>query len=152
MSLHDIDIRIIHFFRRVSVPLARIGLFIVFFWFGYLKVIGLSPASGLVERLFEETIPFMQFDTFLKAFGVFECVIGILFLIPRAERVVLPLLAVHMITTAGPLLMLPQETWSAFMVPTLEGQYIIKNVVIIAAAAGIAAHMHPLAEERGRVA
>ncbi len=78
--------------------------------------------------------------------------IGILFLIPRAERVVLPLLAVHMITTAGPLLMLPQETWSAFMVPTLEGQYIIKNVVIIAAAAGIAAHIHPLAERSSRVA
>jgi uncharacterized membrane protein YkgB len=152
MSIITFDLALIHFFRRVSIPLARIGIFIVFFWFGYLKVIGLSPASGLVERLFEATIPFMSFAAFLKGFGVFECVIGILFLIPRAERVVLPLLAVHMITTAGPLLMLPQETWSAFMVPTLEGQYIIKNVVIIAAAAGIAAHIHPLAERSSRVA
>jgi uncharacterized membrane protein YkgB len=126
------------------MPTARFGLFVVFFWFGILKVLGLSPASGLVQRLFEQTIPYMSFDTFLIAFGVFECIIGLMFLFKGLERVVIPLLFIHMITTFGPLVFLPQETWSAWFVPTLEGQYIIKNLVIIAAAIGIAAHLHPI--------
>ncbi len=144
MSLYNIDLKLIHFFRKVSVPSARIGIFVIFFWFGLLKVIGLSPASGLVRALFEQTIPFMSFDVFLIAFGVFECLIGILFLIRGLERVVIPLLFIHMVTTFGPLVMLPSETWQQFLVPTLEGQYIIKNLVVIACAIGIASHLHPL--------
>lgn len=147
MSLHNIDLKLIHFFRRVSMPVARFGLFVVFFWFGLLKVIGLSPASGVVQRLFEQTIPFMSFDTFLIGFGIFECLIGIFFLIRGLERLVIPLLFIHMITTFGPLFFLPSETWTGFLVPTLEGQYIIKNLVIIAAAIGIAAHLHPMKQQ-----
>jgi uncharacterized membrane protein YkgB len=86
----------------------------------------------------------MSFGTFLILFGLFECLIGILFLIRGAERVVIPLLFIHMVTTFGPLYFLPSETWTGFMVPTLEGQYIIKNLLIIAAAVGVAAHLHPL--------
>ncbi len=144
MKLDILDAKIIHFFRRISVPVARFGLFVVFFWFGFLKVIGLSPASGLVQNLFESTVPFMPFHTFLIGFGVFECIIGILFLIRGFERIVIPMLFMHMVTTFGPLFLLPTETWSGFMVPTLEGQYIIKNLVIIAAAIGVASHLHPL--------
>jgi hypothetical protein len=117
---------------------------VVFFWFGFLKVIGLSPASGLVQNLFEKTIPFVHFSTFIVLFGLFECSIGILFIVRGFERVVIPLLFLHMITTFIPLFLLPEETWSGFLVPTLEGQYIIKNLVLIAAAIGIAAHLHPL--------
>ncbi len=144
MRIKNIDSKSIHFFRKIFIPSARIGLFIVFFWFGFLKVIGLSPAGGVVQRLFENTIPFMEFSTFLVLFGIFECLIGVLFLIKGMERVVIPLLLIHMITTFGPLIFLPEETWQKFMVPTLEGQYIIKNVVLIAAAVGIAAHLHPI--------
>lgn len=144
MKLKNIDLEIIHFFRKIAVFSARVGIFIVFFWFGILKVLGLSPASGLVQRLFEETVPFISFHSFLIGFGVFECIIGILFMIKGLERVVIPLLLIHMITTFGPLVFLPQETWQSFFVPTLEGQYIIKNVVIIACAIGIASHLHPL--------
>jgi uncharacterized membrane protein YkgB len=141
---YTFDVTLIHFFRRISIPAARIGLFVVFFWFGILKVIGLSPATPLVQALFEHTISFMGFPTFLVIFGLFECVIGILFLIKGCERVVIPLLFLHMITTFMPLVLLPTETWQSLFVPTLEGQYIIKNLVIIAAAIGIAAHLHPL--------
>jgi uncharacterized membrane protein YkgB len=144
VSKRAIDVALIHFFRNISVPVSRFALFTIFFWFGFLKVLGLSPASGVVERLFNETIPFMNFGTFLILFGLLECLIGILFLIKGAERIVIPLLFLHMITTFGPLFFLSQETWSGFMVPTLEGQYIIKNLVIIATAVGIAAHLHPL--------
>lgn len=86
----------------------------------------------------------MPFSTFIVLFGLFECVIGILFLIRGTERVVIPLLFLHMITTIMPLFVIPAATWSGFLIPTLEGQYIIKNILIIAAAIGIAAHMHPM--------
>ena len=148
MKINTIDLELIHFFRRISVPAARIGLFVVFFWFGFLKMIGFSPASGLVQRLFEHTIPYMQFSTFLILFGAFECIIGILFLVRGFERIVIPLLLVHMVTTFMPLFLLRGETWQTYFVPTLEGQYIIKNLVLIAAAIGLAAHLHPLKKRR----
>lgn len=144
MTIKNIDLQLIAFFNKAFMPVARFGLFVVFFWFGALKVLGLSPASGVVARLFESTIPFMSFDAFLILFGLFECLIGVLFIIKGAERFVIPLLFIHMITTFGPLVFLPSETWSAFMVPTLEGQYIIKNLVIIATAIGVAAKVKPL--------
>lgn len=144
MSIKAIDLRLIHFFQRIAVPAARFGIFVVFFWFGMLKVLGLSPAEPLVEQLFQHTIHFMSFGSFILFFGWFEVVIGVLFLIKGAERIVMPLLLIHMITTFGPLVLLPEATWSAFLVPTLTGQYIIKNLVIIAAAIGIAARLHPM--------
>ncbi|MFA6432719.1 MAG: hypothetical protein WCV82_02780 [Candidatus Paceibacterota bacterium] len=145
MTLQTFDLDLIHFFRRISIPVARFGLFVVFFWFGALKVIGQSPAGPLVEDLFNHTFPpIMTFGAFIVLFGLFECLIGLLFLIPGTERVVIPLLLIHMVTTVMPLFAIPTATWSGLMVPTLEGQYIIKNLLIIAAAVGIAAHLHPL--------
>lgn len=142
--LHTLDEKIIRFSSKAALPFARFALFVVFFWFGSLKVVGLSPASEMVEQLFLRTIPFMDFDLFLICFGLFECLIGILFLVRGAERVVIVLLAVHMGTTSGPLILLPQATWSGFLVPTLEGQYIIKNLLIIAIAIGIVSQVKPL--------
>lgn len=144
MNLYKIDIELINFFRRVSLPFARFGLFVIFFWFGLLKVIGLSPASELVKHLFENTISWISFDVFIIVFGLFEMIIGILFMIKGTERIVIPLLLIHMITTFLPLFILPKETWSGFLIPTLEGQYIIKNLALIACVFGIAAHLHSL--------
>ncbi len=148
MHIDTIDEKIIHFLRRISIPLSRIALFIVFFWFGILKVLELSPAGPLVISLLKSTIPFMDPELFLRLFGGYEMLIGVIFLIPKWERAAIALLVPHMIATFGPLLFLPQITWSGFLVPTLEGQYIIKNLVIIAAAIGIASHLHPLHEVR----
>jgi uncharacterized membrane protein YkgB len=142
--LRFFDVHLIHFFRRVSIPLSRFGLFVIFFWFGILKVLGESPASALVADLVKRTIPFMSVPAFIVVFGVIEVVIGLLFLVRGAERIVIPLLFIHMLATFLPLFLLPQETWSHTLVPTLEGQYIIKNLTLIAAAVGIAAHLHPL--------
>lgn len=144
MKLRKIDIGLINFFKKIYLPVARLGLFTVFFWFGILKVLGLSSASGVVQRLFESTIPFISFSTFLIGFGIFECIIGILFLIKGFERIVIPMLFIHMITTFGPLLFLKEETWQSFLVPTLEGQYIIKNLVLIACGIEIAANLKPI--------
>ncbi len=143
MTLRALDVKIIHAFKKIAVPFARFSLFVIFFWFGLLKVLGLSPASELVQNLFEQTMPFMSFDLFLVLFGLFEMLVGVLFLWKGVERIVIPLLFIHMITTLGPLVMLPAETWSGFMVPTMEGQYIIKNLALIGLAIVIASHLHP---------
>lgn len=139
-----IDEAIIRISRVLSGPLARVALFIVFFWFGILKVVADSPANPLVDSLLQRTLPFMTFETFIVLFGMYEMIIGILFLIPRTTRIVIPLLILHMITTFMPLVLLPQITWQGFLVPTLEGQYIIKNVLIIVLTIGVVSHLHPM--------
>ncbi len=151
MTLKNFDQHVIAFFKKIFIPSAQFGLFVIFFWFGLLKVIGLSPASGLVQNLFEQTIPFMSFNVFLILFGLFEMLIGVLFLFKSMVRIVIPLLFIHMITTFGPLVFLTGETWQSFMVPTLEGQYIIKNLALIALAMGIATHLHPAKNLRDMV-
>lgn len=148
MNIYTFDLKLISFFRKHWIVFARVSLAIVFIWFGGLKVLGLSPASALVQGLFNQTITFIAFDTFYTWFAWFEVLIGVLFLIPKMTRVVIPLLFVHMITTFGPLILLPAETWEGFMVPTLTGQYIIKNVVIIAVAMGIAARLTPIQKKK----
>ena len=147
MHLHKVDTELINFFRKISGPLARFGLFVIFFWFGALKVLGLSPATSLVQDLFEHTISFISFPAFLALFGWLEVAIGILFLVRGAERIVIPILFLHMITTFMPLFLLPGATWSGVLVPTLEGQYIIKNLALVAAAVFIGANLAPLSEK-----
>ncbi len=144
MTIQAFDLKILYICRKVSIPFARVGLFVIFFWFGILKVFGLSPANPLVESLLSNTMPFWSFQSFIVFFGIFECLIGVLFLIKGLERIVAPMLLFHMFTTLLPIILLPQIAWQSFMVPTFEGQYIIKNLVIIAAAIGIVAHLHPL--------
>ena len=112
---------------------ARLALFIVFFWFGILKVFGVSPATGLVKDLLQMTLPFIPAAGFVIFLGLWESLIGILFLFPKATKWAFWLMIVQMFTTFGPLVFLPSATWQRFLfVPTLEGQYIIKNVVLLA--------------------
>lgn len=144
MNIREVDIKIINFFRKFYAPISRLSLFVVFFWFGFLKAIGLSPAEGMVKDLLGQTMPFISPGVFVMLFGLFEMLIGILFVIKGMERVVVPMLAFHMVTTFLPLIFLPSLTWSDFLVPTLEGQYIIKNLVVIACAFGVASNLHPL--------
>jgi uncharacterized membrane protein YkgB len=125
-------------FQKINVPLSRLAIFTVYFWFGALKLINLSPAGPLVQSLFVKTISFMPFSTFYMLFAVFEMAIGIIFLIRGLERFAILLLCIHIATTIMPLFLLPQATWQSFLVPTLEGQYIIKNILIVAAAVTIA--------------
>jgi uncharacterized membrane protein YkgB len=141
------DFYVISHFRRLEVPVARISIFIVYFWFGFLKLLGVSPATPLVQALFEKTIWFIPFPTFYFFFSIFEMAIGILFLIRGLERVVIFLLSLHLISTALPLFLLPQITWQKFLVPTLEGQYIIKNILIAAMAVVIGAKLVPISRQ-----
>ena len=125
----------------VAFIFANFALFVVFVWFGSLKFFDLSPANPLVDALLKETLPFISFNTFIMILGGWEVLIGVLFIIPKMEKIALILLIPHMVVTIMPLFLLPDIAWKGFLTPTLEGQYIIKNIVIIALAASMFADL-----------
>ena len=107
-----------------------------------MKVIGQSPASDMVKHLLSMTMPFIPFSSFIVLFGLFEMLIGIFFFIPKMEKTALILFGIHMITTMLPLFIM-SEVWSHALVPTLEGQYIVKNLALIACAVTVWASLPP---------
>lgn len=112
--------------------LSRLAIFLVFFWFGILKVLGVSPADGLVQALHAKTVSFIPFTSFFVILGLVEMLIGVLFLFPKLTKYAFYLFLLQMATTFLPLLLTPDLVWHGFLVPTLVGQYIIKNVVLVA--------------------
>ncbi len=132
-----IDRNITAMLARAGVPVLRIGLGVVFLWFGALKFFpGLSPAQDLATRTIEQLSGGLIGPALsLPVLAAWECVIGLGLLTGLFLRATLLLLAVQMIGTLTPLVLFPAETFSRFpLAPTLEGQYIIKNVVLIGAA------------------
>jgi uncharacterized membrane protein YkgB len=113
----------------------RVMIAIVYVWFGSLKIFGLSPAEGLVTKLFDITLsPFMSIQQFLILLGLVESAIGLAWLFPRISKWAFWIMMGHLFTTFLPVLFLPNETWQSFFALTLTGQYIIKNVVLCSAA------------------
>lgn len=132
-----LDARITRLLARVAIPTLRIALGVVFLWFGALKFFpNLSPAETLVGRTIERlSLGLVPPEVSLPVLAAWESVIGIGLIVGRGLRGILFLLALQMAGTFTPLLLFPQETFASFpLVPTLEGQYIIKNLVLIAAA------------------
>lgn len=116
----------------------RIALCVVFYWFGILKVLSLSPAEPLVRDLYLKTIhSLIPFDYFLILLGLIECIIGLLFLCPRYTIIAFTLFSIQIFTSLLPLFVLPHDVWQNSITPTLTGQYIIKNIVLIACALSI---------------
>lgn len=121
---------------RLGVPLLRVSVGIVFIWFGALKFVpDLSPAQDLASRTLS-TLSFglVPADVALIVLAAWEVAIGVGLLASRYLRTTLALLWLQMLGTFTPLLLFPAETFTRFpYAPTLEGQYIIKNLVLIAA-------------------
>ena len=135
--LEPLDVRITATLARLGVPVLRIGLGVVFLWFGALKFFpGASPAETLAARTIEQLSggaigPAVS----LPLLATWESLIGLGLLTGRFMRATLFLLALQMLGTLTPLVIFPAETFTTFPIaPTLEGQYIIKNVVLIGAA------------------
>lgn len=141
------DAIFIHTMKKWGPWTARWAIAIIFIWFGSLKVIFQSPANPLVEELLSITLPMVAFPLFITLWGLLEVVIGILFLFPHAGRIAILLLAVHMFSTLLPLFMLPHIAWQGVLMPTIEGQYMIKNIAIIALAIGVIGTFHPLSKK-----
>jgi uncharacterized membrane protein YkgB len=113
----------------------RVALFVIYFWFGFLKIVSLSPAENLVVHLHRITLTqFISIDKFLILLGTAECLIGILWLVPRLTKFAIVIFLLQISTTFLPLVILREETWHNTLVLSLTGQYIFKNVVLIACA------------------
>lgn len=119
-----------------------ISLAIVYIWFGILKPLGLSPASDLVAR----TVTVFAPDFFVPFLGWWEVAIGVGLLFRRTLGIALGLMALQMLGTLTPFVVLPDVCFSQFpFVLSLEGQYIVKNVVLISA--GIVIAMNTFGQE-----
>ena len=126
-----IDKAITAWMARYGLVFMRISLGIVFFWFGALKLFpGLSPAEELVRN----TTYFVQPDWFLPVLAIWEMAIGLGLIFGVFMRLTLLLLFLQLPGTALPLVILPDVIWTVFPYGlTLEGQYIVKNLVLIGA-------------------
>ena len=128
----QVDRAITGWMARNGITILRIGLGIIFFWFGALKLApGLSPAEEMVRN----TIYFVDPERFQPILAVWEMAIGLGLLFGRFLRLTLLLLFAQMAGTALPLLVMQEVVWTQFPYGlTLEGQYIIKNLALIGAA------------------
>lgn len=128
---HVVDARITTWMARWGPTLLRWSLGVVFIWFGLLKPLGLSPAADLVEA----TVYWVDPKLFIPWLGWWEVAIGVGLLIKPLIRVAILLLFLQMPGTALPLVLLPDVCFQSLPLGlTLEGQYIIKNLVLISAA------------------
>ncbi len=140
-TFQTIDRRLTHWMAEHGLTLLRISIGLVFLWFGILKFWpDLSPADALatatIDKLFFGLVPE---TTARVSLALLETAIGIGLITGRFIRLTLLLLVGQMFGTVTPLFLFPDVTWSDVLVPTLEGQYILKNIVFVAAALTIGA-------------
>lgn len=118
----------------------RISLGIIFIWFGLLKSLGQSPVNDLVAR----TVYWFNPQVFIPILGWWEFAIGVCFLFQRLIRIGVLLLFLQIGGTFLPLVILPDVCFQKFpFVLTMEGQYIVKNLLIISAALVIGGTVNP---------
>ena len=136
MTIQQIDQLIAEFMHRVGDPALRVSMATIFIWFGILKPLGISAAAPLVLATVH-WMPFFEAQTWLSIIGIWEVLIGLFFLFPATLRIAIALLAGQMFGTFLPLIILSEVTFQTGGIPfapTMEGQYIIKNLLIISAA------------------
>lgn len=135
-SLQEIDQFVAGTMQRWGVPAVRLSFAVIFIWFGVLKPLGLSAAAPLVLATVD-WMPLLSAEQWLSVIGWWEVIIGVCFLFKSTLRVAIALLFLQMVGTFMPLVVLPGVTFQEGLLPfgpTVEGQYIIKNLMIISAA------------------
>jgi uncharacterized membrane protein YkgB len=136
-TLYEKDVALTRWMARHGVTFLRISVGIVFFWFGFLKFFpGLSPATDLAITTIDMlTFGIITGQVALVILATWEVAIGIGMMFGIYLRETIFLLFFQMIGTVSPLFLLPGEAFTVFPFGlTLEGQYIIKNIVIVGAA------------------
>ncbi len=131
-----IDTRITALMARYGLILLRVSVGIVFLWFGFLKFFpGLSPAQDLAVRTIDIlTFGLLPSKMSIVILAAWETIIGVGLILGLFMRGTLLLLFLQMLGTMTPLFFFPNEVFSRIpYAPTLEGQYIIKNIVLISA-------------------
>jgi uncharacterized membrane protein YphA (DoxX/SURF4 family) len=135
-NYNRIDVALTEWMATNGIRLLRLSLGVVFLWFGALKFFpGLSPAQTLAGT----TISTLSFGVLTPGAAVFilaiwECLIGIGLITGYFLRATLFLLWLQMLGTITPLFLFPEQCFTVVPIaPTLEGQYIIKNLVLVTA-------------------
>jgi uncharacterized membrane protein YphA (DoxX/SURF4 family) len=137
-----LDRRVTRWMADNGIVLLRISLGLVFLWFGVLKFVpGLSPADELATRtIYTLSLGLIPPEVSRPLLALWETLIGLGLISGRFMRATILLLFLQMVGTVTPLFLFPAETWSAFPIaPTLEGQYILKNIVLVTGAIVIGA-------------
>lgn len=130
----SIDDTIASGMARWSGPILRLSLGVVFVWFGALKILDVSPAADLVAA----TVYFVPPELFVPVLGVWEVAIGVCLLYRKLIRLGILLLFLQMPGTFLPMVLLPEVTFATIPYElTVEGQYIVKNLVLIGAALAV---------------
>ena len=126
-----IDTAVSAFLRRWSIPSLRVSLAIVFIWFGALKVFDVTPVTDLVAR----TVYWFDPAWVVPALGLFEIVVGLGLLFKIALRAVLALFAGQMVGTFLVLVLLPEISFQDGnpLLLTVEGEFVVKNLVLLSA-------------------
>ena len=136
---------VVGWMRGHAATWLRVALAVIFVWFGALKMFSASPADDLVRR----TVYWVSPDTFIPVLGAWETAIGVCLLFRALIRVGLLLLFFQLPGTFLPLLLLPEV---CFVLPpfnlTMEGQYIVKNLLIIGAALAVGGSMRTVGAGR----
>ena len=140
--LQGADAHVLRVLRRLSPPLLRVSLGVVFVWFGGLKVAGATPVADLVAA----TVYWVDPAWFVPALGVLEVVVGIGLIVGRLLRAVLLLFAAQMLGTFLVLVVQPEV---AFMdgnplFLTVEGEFVVKNLVLLSAGLVVASRLREL--------
>lgn len=136
-QLRGVDLIITRWMARYGLTLLRISVGVCFFWFGVLKFFpAMSPAQDLATRTISAlTFGLVAPSVSLPVLAAWECLIGVGLIVGRALRPTLLLLFAQMAGTITPIFLFPAEVFTRIpYAPTLEGQYIIKNIVLISAA------------------
>ena len=136
--LNRFDRRLIRSMHHSGIPVLRIALGLVFLWFGALKILGISPVSYLVAN----TYSFFPTEIFVSVLGALEVVIGLGLIFKLALRTTLALLWVQMLGTIISTLLNPAKFFTNEnpLLLTMEGEFIVKNLVLIAAGIVIGGH------------
>jgi uncharacterized membrane protein YkgB len=110
--------------------LLRLSLAAVFFWFGMLKLAGVSPVVDLLRR----SIPFLAASPFIELLGLAEIVIAIGLVIDRLANQAATLMILHLFCTLSIAIIAPTLVFApAFPVLTMDGEFLAKNFVLITA-------------------
>jgi len=135
------EVRAAEWLARHSISILRMSLGVIFLGFGVLKFVpGLSPAEPLAARTLDIlTLGLLPTQVGLIGVATLESTIGVLLLSGRWLRLALALLAVELIGILSPLVLLPGEMFRGLLAPTLEGQYVLKDLLVAAAGLVVAA-------------
>jgi putative oxidoreductase len=152
VGVADVGDRVVELARRCAPVALRLALGVVFVWFGLLKLFHASPAAPLIRALIAATVPVIPAGPAVVAVGMVEVVIGLGFLSWMAPRATLMMFMTQMAATFGTLVFLPGTVFQRGdpLLLSMSGEFVVKNVVLLAAGLAALAAVPTRAERRGR--